>query len=101
MSDAKHRVDLTAPGENRTVIHVAGFHGPDGEPSVLAISAVLDTTANDPECVGVIVGEPAKSPLMEGRPPRLGGFMCGPDAADRLAHELIAAAALVRKTRRG
>ena len=97
----EHRVDLTVPGENRTTIHVAGFHGHDGEQSVLAISALLDTTANDPDCVGVIVGEPAKSPLMDGRPPRLGGFMCGPDAAERLAHELLAAAALVRATRRG
>lgn len=103
MSDDKHRADLTKPGEGRTVIHVAGFHGHDGEPSVLAVSALLDTTSSDPDCVGVIVGEPARSPLLDvdGQPPHLGGFMCGPDAADRLAHELIAAAAMVRATRRG
>lgn len=98
MTDDKNRIDLTHPiCPGRTHIHVRGYHGDGGEnEGVLSISAVLDASQHYPECGRIFVGSPQSSPLIEGYIPSLGMFSCGPDAADRLADELRAAAAAVR-----
>lgn len=100
MSDIKRQV--VTMEAHKQVVHLAGFHVADGEPTILAVCVMRDLVSNDPDCCDIIVGEPGKSPLMDGAPiPRVGGFSCGADAAERLAHELLAAAALAREARRG
>lgn len=101
MSDP-NRIDLT-PSINtprlppRSLVHLRGYHGDYGEnEGVLALTTVLDEGMNSPECARIIVGSPGKSPLLEGYLPKLGGFSCSPDAADRLADELKAAASAAR-----
>lgn len=98
MTDDKNRIDLTDPAfPGRTHIHLRGYHGDRGEnEGVLSLSAVLDASRYYPECGRIMVGSPQSSPLIEGYIPELGPFSCGPDAADRLADELHAAAAAVR-----
>ena len=93
----EHRADLTVKDKHLTRIHLDGFRAQDGSATVLAIVAFGDSD----ESLSIVVGEPDESPLLDGKVPPVGGFACGPDAAERLAHELLAAAALVRSTRRG
>lgn len=96
--DRPKRIDLTDPAcPGRSHIHLLGYHGDGGEnEGVLSLSAVLDASANYPECARIIVGSPQSSPLVKGYIPDLGLFTCGLDAAERLAHEILAAVAAVR-----
>lgn len=101
MSDDKNRLDLSEAAARLTTrsthVHLRGYHGDGGEnEGVLSISATLNESAHYPESGRIIVGSPRTSLLIEGYIPDLGGFSCGPDAADRLADELHAAAAAVR-----
>jgi len=98
MTDDKNRIDLTDPAfPGRTHIHLRGYHGDGGEnEGVLSLSAVLDGSRHYPECGRIMVGSPQSSPLIEGYIPSLGLFSCGPDAAERLAHEILASVAAVR-----
>ena len=96
MSDEK-RIDLSNERTCSTLVHLRGYYGDDGEnESVLAVSARLDDSPMFPDIGRVIVGSPAQSPLLDGYLAKLGGFCCSPDAADRLADELKAAAAAAR-----
>jgi hypothetical protein len=103
MTDDKNRIDLTYSREpGRPLVHLRGYHGDSGEnEGVLAISHVLDASPHYPDSGRIIVGSPPASPLLEGYTPDLGGFTCGPDAAERLADELRAAAAAVRAAMAG
>lgn len=100
--DRPKRIDLTyrtpaGRSGHHANTHLRGYYGDDGEnEGVLAIRTELDEGPMYPETGRIIVGSPSKSPLIEGYIPRLGGFSCSPDAADRLADELKAAAAAAR-----
>lgn len=72
--------------------HITGVYGDDGEnEGALAVHAVTLSENNR-----IIVGSPKQTPTLEGYIPNLGGFSCGPDAAEKLAHALLDAAAVVR-----
>lgn len=97
--DRPKRIDLTdtTKEHGRTLVHLLGYHGDGGEnESVLSVSTDLSPGANFPESGRIFVGTPQKSPLLEGYFPDLGSWSCSPDAADRLAAELKAAAAAAR-----
>lgn len=65
--------------------HITGIHGDGGEnEGALAVTALLDPGPNLPECARIIVGSPRRTPTIDGYIPDLGGFLCGPDAAERL-----------------
>lgn len=95
----KFRIDLSKETPRGAPhVHLRGYHGDGGEnEGVLSISAAVDAGPNYPECGRIFVGSPQKSPLLVGYLPRLGGFCCSPDAADRLADELRAMADLARE----
>lgn len=100
MTDDRHkRIDLTdtANDHDWTLVHLLGYYGNSGEnESVLSVTADLVPGDALPETGRIFVGTPKKSPLLEGYFPDLGSFSCSPDAADRLADELKAAAAAAR-----
>ena len=101
--DRPKRIDLTdtTKERGRTLVHLLGYHGDGGgNESVLSVTVDLSPGENFPECGRIFVGTPQKSPLLEGYFPDLGSWSCSPDAADRLADELRAAAALARKAMR-
>lgn len=92
-----HRIDLSSERTCSTLVHVRGYYGDEGEnESVLAITARLDDSPNYPDEARIIVGSPSQSPLLDGCLAKLGGFSCSPEAAERLADELRAAAAKAR-----
>jgi hypothetical protein len=85
MSDSKHYP------------HITGIHGDGGESEgALAVTALLDPGPNLPECARIIVGAPRRTPTIDGYIPDLGGFSCGPDAAERLIATLQEAVRDVR-----
>ena len=74
-------------------VHIRGVYGDGGEnEGVLSVTAVLDASPHYPECGGIIVGSPSKTPLIDGYIPDLGGFSCGPEGAERLIRTLQNAA---------
>jgi hypothetical protein len=76
--------------------HVTGIRGNAGEdPTVLAVTAVLDPSENYPESGRIIIGSPKKSDKLEGYIPRTGGFCCGVEGALRLIATLQCAVAEV------
>lgn len=94
-----NRVDLSKESNRseETLIHLKGYYGDGGEnEGVLSVITVLSPGDAFPEMGRVIVGSPLSSPLLPGYIPGLGMFSCSPDAADRLADELKAAAAAAR-----
>jgi hypothetical protein len=97
MSD--YRIDLSSSVQKhgRTLVHLRGYHGDGGEnESVLSIAVDLSPGSAFPESGRIFVGSPQQSPLLDGYVPDLGSFSCTPDAADRLADELKAAASAAR-----
>lgn len=81
--------------------HVTGVYGDQGEnPGALAVHAVLHPDANYPEEGRIIVRSPTITPTISGYIPNLGGFSCGPAAAEVLATTLSSAAAEVRAAMR-
>lgn len=97
--DRPKRIDLTntTKEHGRTLVHLLGYHGDGGEnESVLSVAVDLSPGENFPISGRIFVGTPQKSPLIEGYFPDLGAWSCSPDAADRLADELKAAAAAAR-----
>jgi hypothetical protein len=77
--------------------HVTGIHGDGGESEgALAVTALLDPGPDLPECARIIVGSPSRTPTIDGYIPDLGGFSCGPDAAERLIATLQEAVRDVR-----
>lgn len=93
----EHRIDLSASTSPHAMAHLRGYFGDDGESEgVLCVHTYLDKGNDLPECARIIVGSPTESSLIDGYIPKLGGFSCSPDAADRLADELRGAAAAAR-----
>ncbi len=98
--DQKMREDLTKLSEvllPRSNVHIRGYYGDEGEnEGVLSVIAMRDMTANTPEHTAIIVGSPSVSPLILGYIPRLGGFSCSVEGAERLIAELQTAIEIVR-----
>lgn len=77
--------------------HVTDVYGDGGEnESAIAVMVVLDESEHYPECARIIVGSPTRTPTINGYIPNLGGFSCGPDAAERLIATLQQAVRDVR-----
>lgn len=89
-------------GNRDITYHLEGIQGDEGEnPGVLAITALLNTTPNDPEYTHIILGAPPKSPLMEGYIPDLkGGFSMSVETAQRFIAVLQRAIRDVVETRK-
>jgi len=77
--------------------HITGVRGNCGEdPSVLAVTAVLDPSEHYPDEGRIILGSPTKSDKLEGYIPDLGGFSCGVEAAEQLIATLQQAVSDIR-----
>lgn len=90
--------DVESRDGRRTLIHLRGYYGDGGEnEGVLSIGTELSPGTHYPTSGRIYVGSPSKSPLLAGYIPNLGFFTCGPDEADALANELLAAARMARE----
>ena len=84
--------------KSRLYPHITGVRGNDGEdPSVLAVTAVLDPSEHYPDEGRIILGSPRQSDKLDGYIPNLGGFCCGVEAADALIATLQQAVSDIRQ----
>lgn len=68
----------------RTNTHIRGFYGHNGETEgVICVIAHPHESPNFPDIGRIMVGSPAKSMLIQGPLPDLGGFCCSVDAMER------------------